>query len=91
MKLQWDDNDSAENLAKHGITLEEAAHIFKDVHLRIEHEPVEFGDVKFIALGRIAREIVIAVAHTDRIGFIKILSARRANLEEREAYRARFK
>ncbi|MEM8936773.1 MAG: BrnT family toxin [Pseudomonadota bacterium] len=86
MNFEWDDAKNAANLKKHGIGFEEAALIFLDVVLTRIDDRKDYGETRRISIGKLSQQIVVVVAHTDRNGAIRIISARRASRGERTMY-----
>jgi len=83
--FEWDETKNHQNLKKHGIDFQTAAHVFADNN-RIEifdrYHSVE--EDRFITIGKVHR--VLFVVYTERDTRIRIISARLANRQEREAY-----
>ena len=75
--FEWDADKAAANLAKHGITFEEAATIFLDLDYLLLPDAAE--PERFMAIG------------CERGEKIRIISARRATRRERETYERRQK
>ncbi len=92
MVFEWDPEKAAANLAKHGVSFEEAATIFADANALdgpdLRHSAVE---ARFFRLGRSALGNVVIMAYplrSSRKGeTIRIISARQASRKERAAYR----
>lgn len=85
--FEWDERKRALNLEKHGIDFRDAISVFDHPHLTAETS--RNGELRKVSLGRIA-QCVIAVVWTDRAGVVRIISARSARRNERQAYAARF-
>jgi uncharacterized DUF497 family protein len=91
--FEWDPEKAAANLAKHGVSFDEAATIFADTNALdgpdLRHSAHE---ARFLRLGRSALGNVVVVAYTFRSSrngeTIRIINARRASRKERAAYRA---
>lgn len=78
MKFEWDPNKAAENLAKHGVSFEEAATVFRDVLSQTGQDPDHsVGEERFRLL---------VIAHTERGDTIRIINARPATPSERTIY-----
>lgn len=88
MLFEWDEAKSARNRKKHGISFEEAVHVFEGVHLSRIDTREDYGEVREITTGMIAQEVVTVVIHTNRGEAIRIISARKANKRERSEYHA---
>ena len=88
MRFEWDDAKEKKNIIKHGIDFETAARIFAD-HYRIEYLDIKHSvnEERYITIGEIHDKLfVITVVYTEREDSIRIISARKATLKEREAY-----
>lgn len=86
MDFEWDDAKNAANLEKHGITFETAITIFNGPVLTRLDERENYGEVREISMGLMGTAYIVVVIHTDRNGITRIISARRANKSERNAY-----
>ncbi len=87
MRFEWDDAKNAENRRKHGIDFEEAAEIFNGPILTHADDRA-YGEVREISFRFFGTGVVGAVAHTDRAGAIRMISARKATERERELFHA---
>lgn len=85
--FEWDERKRVLNLEKHGIDFRDAIGVFDHPHLTVE--TIRNGEVRKVGLGTVA-QCVIAVVWTDRAGIVRIISARAARRNERQAYTARF-
>jgi len=90
MVFEWDEDKNHLNIEKHGISFEEAVQIFNDVHLSRLDTREDYGEVREISIGMITGTVVTVVVHTDRDEAIRIISARKANKRERNAYHAYY-
>jgi uncharacterized DUF497 family protein len=86
-KFQWDNDKNASNLAKHGISFEEASTIFEGPVYTgpDESSPEEMRERSY---GLINGITVVCVIHTDRGETTRIISARKATRTERELFNA---
>ena len=92
--FEWDPAKARANVAKHGVSFEEAATVF------VDPEALDGPDVRHslaeqrrLRIGRSALRRVLTIAYTERgqpdgEEVIRIISARRASTKERSAYRA---
>jgi uncharacterized protein len=89
VEFEWDAKKAASNLKKHRISFPFAAEMFLDKN-RIERldEIGDYGEDRWITIGLID-EIEIVAVYTIRNEKIRIISARRANSYERQAYWSR--
>ena len=90
MRFAWDKNKNQANKRKHGLSFELAARVFLDPG-RIERydDRTPLHEDRWITIG-MAGPAVIVVAYTVREEdgeVIRLISARKANAQEREAYR----
>lgn len=84
--FEWDEGKSRSNIAKHGLSFETACRIFTRPVLSVVDERNDYGEVREISIGRIDDTVVLCVAHTDRKGVTRIISARRASRRERKRF-----
>ena len=92
IRFTWDARKAAANAEKHGVTFEEAQTAFADERgLLIDDPDHSAEEERFIMLGRSAFLRLIVVVHCYRQADdeIRIISARRANRVETEAYTTR--
>lgn len=85
-QFAWDEEKDRANRAKHGISFEEAKVIFASPVLTAPDDRRDYGAERFISFGQLGTLVVVAVVHTSRHGRIRLISARKANREERQAY-----
>lgn len=87
MEFEWDPKKSELNRKKHGVSFHEAATVFSDPlaisfpdpdHSLAKHRSLTFGHSKM--------DHLLVVAHTERRGKTRIISARRATRYERTIY-----
>ena len=87
MKFDWDRRKAASNLRKHGVSFEEAATALRDTLAVTGHDPGHsIGEDRFITFGVSSRGSLLAVAHTEGVDTIRIISARLATRNERKIY-----
>ncbi len=87
MKFEWDPQKADGNLKKHGVPFQEAASVLGDT-LSITYPDPDHsaGEHRFITVGMSQSGRVLMVAHTDRRGSIRIISARKTTRKERKYY-----
>lgn len=88
--FEWDEAKNAQNRAKHGIAFEEATTIFEGPIVTREDDRRDYGETRWLSMGLLAGVVVIVVAHTNRQGRIRMISARPASRTERKIYYAAF-
>lgn len=88
MKVVWDEAKNRANLRKHGVTFEEAGRLFTSTadYLEIFDAGHSDEEDRFIAIGPIARGIVLVVWTERDEQEIRIISARWATHREREMF-----
>ena len=85
MHFEWDSEKAAENLAKHGVSFDEAATVFFDpLSMTIPDPDHSVGEPRFITMGGSSSGRILAVAHTERGATIRLISARPASASERK-------
>lgn len=89
--FEWDGQKNKLNQAKHGLAFEEAMEIWSGVVFVREDTRSEYGEPRWLALGKLSQHGTIMVAYTMRGEDIRIISARPANRTEREVYHAYLK
>ena len=87
MQFEWNPAKAAENLAKHGVSFEEAATVFRDTLSATGADPDHsVGEERFIIFGLSTSGRLLVVAHTEHGDIIRIISARLATSGERKIY-----
>ena len=88
--LSWDRNKNSSNQRKHRVSFEVAARVFLDPHRTEMYDDREdYGEDRWITIGAVESAVLVA-AYTvrDEGGeVIRLISARRANAQEKRAYR----
>jgi len=83
----WDPRKAKGNLAKHGISFDEAKTLFDDDLFLVFADPDHSGEEnRFIIMGQSKRRRLLLVAYTERSDAIRIISAREATRHERQIY-----
>lgn len=90
MDFEWDANKNAANLAKHGLSFEDAVEVFEDP-LQVTQLAHTIGDeVRLRTIGEVpyATLLVIHTLRHDKEGNprMRVISARRASRAERKIY-----
>lgn len=87
MQFEWDPAKDQENQAKHGVSFDEAASVFGDPLATTINDPDHSTEEsRFLTTGYSNRQRLIIVAHTDRQGRLRIISARDVTAAERHTY-----
>lgn len=85
MGFQWDEDKSASNEAKHGLSFTQAAQIFRGFVVKTIDWRRDYGEVRGRALGVFDGE-VLCVVFAERDSDIRIISAWKAGKRERQRY-----
>lgn len=88
--FEWDEEKNRLNQAKHRISFEEATEVFNGDHVTIE-DADPYDELREKTFGLVRAVLVVCVAHTDRDGVIRIISARKATKSERDLYNAHLR
>jgi len=84
--FEWDPAKRERNLHKHGIDFARAVRIFDGLVLERADRRRDYGENRLVALGEV-EGLVLAVVFTTREAMLRIISARKANRNEKAAYR----
>jgi len=85
--FEWDARKAAANLAKHGVTFEEAASVFSDPLAYTFADPGHsIGEERMLTFGLSSAGRLLAVISTERGAVLRIVSARKATRHERGIY-----
>jgi uncharacterized DUF497 family protein len=85
----WDPRKARANLAKHGISFEEARSVFLDENARLMDDPDHsLEEDRFLLLGYGSRAMCLMVSHCYRgnESVVRLISVRRATLGEEQQY-----
>lgn len=87
MHFEWDPRKAASNLSKHSISFDEAVTVLNDPMLiTVMDDEHSEDEERYITVGLSNASRLLMVAHTDRNGLIRIISARRATKKEENFY-----
>jgi uncharacterized protein len=92
IQFEWDPAKATANLAKHGVTFQEAMQVFRDpLALTIpDPQPVD-PEERWITIGQAGPALLVLVVHTHieidaETVYIRIISARKPTRKERQQY-----
>ena len=86
-EFEYDARKARENLAKHGISFEEAVTVFRDPLAKIfDDEEHSTDEQREIIIGHSARRRLLLVCFVDRPARVRLISARQVTPLEREDY-----
>ena len=90
LRFEWDKEKDEINRRKHRIGFETAKLVFDDPNCLTFVERVEDGEERWHAIGAVDGRAIVTVVHTYRPEgsgeIIRIVSARRADAQERKQY-----
>ena len=87
MEFEWGEEKAVTNLKKHGVPFHEAATVFGDpLAITFSDPDHSIGEHRFLTFGLSMMNRLIVVAHTERHGKTRIISARQATRYERTIY-----
>ena len=89
VKFEWNSSNAASNERKHGVTFEEAESVFYDDFAIqfFDDENSELED-RFLILGHSNQSRILLICHCEKESgnLIRIISARKATVNERKLY-----
>ena len=87
MDFEWDDTKAESNERKHGVSFIEAMAVFADPLSLTGYDPDHSeAEDRYITMGLSATGRLLLVSHTDSGEKVRIISARKANQNERRDY-----
>ena len=87
MEFEWAPAKAAANLRKHAVSFDEAVTVFADFFSITAPDPDHSDEeLRYITVGRSNRDRLLMVAHAERHGKIRIISARKLTRSERITY-----
>ncbi|HSS52550.1 MAG TPA: BrnT family toxin [Thermoanaerobaculia bacterium] len=86
-EFEWDEDKAEANLAKHGLSFEEALTVFDDPLAAIfDDEGHSTQELREIIIGHSSQGRLVLVSFTERSKAIRIIGARPTTRRERERY-----
>ena len=84
--FEWDDHKESINIKKHGINFTTASRVFLDPNRIERYDSLHssYFEDRYNTIGKV--NDILFVVYTDRADSIRIISARIASREEKEAY-----
>ena len=82
---EWDDRKARSNLEKHGVDFADAVSVLED-ELALTVPDAEAPERRFVAIGEDSLRRILVVVFAERLGRIRIISARKATRPERQQY-----
>lgn len=89
MKYEWDEAKNRKNFAKHGLSFEDAEHVFSGPCVTFEDNRFAYGEDRLVTLGLLAGRLIV-IAHAPRDEGTRIISMRKGNRREQKIYQKRL-
>jgi uncharacterized DUF497 family protein len=89
MRFEWDAEKARRNLAKHGVSFEDAMLVWDDPHAEIVRDRSASNEERYWAVGQVRSGVLVAVhLYPDPFDdeLVRIISARKAERHERKRY-----
>jgi uncharacterized DUF497 family protein len=86
LEFEWDEAKARINLEKHRVSFLTAAAIFLNERLERIDDRQEYGELRWIALGRVESEVYRVVYTWRDENLARLISAQKASKDEREIY-----
>ncbi len=87
MEFQWDEAKAAANLAKHGVSFEEARTVFDDrLYVDFYDPKHSLNEHRYIIIGQSNQRRVLIVSYIERNDAIRLINARELTRGERRDY-----
>ncbi len=87
MRYEWDEGKREANKLKHGVDFDRAESFDWETALTLLDDRQDYGEPRYIALGRIAKRLYVMV-YTVRGEAVRIIGLRKANDREVKYYEA---
>ncbi len=86
LESEWDEDKARINLTRHRVSFLTAAEIFSNEIMERIDDREDYGEIRFIALGRVDAEVYRVVFTWRSETLIRIISAQKASRDERDIY-----
>ena len=86
LEFEWDEAKARINLEKHRVSFLIAAAIFLNERLERIDDREEYGEVRWIALGRVESDVYRVVYTWRDENLVSLISTQKASKDEREIY-----
>jgi uncharacterized DUF497 family protein len=84
-ECEWDEAKNRENIARHGIDFGNAPRILEQPILVRLDDREDYGEDRWIALGRLD-DVIVVMVFADREDRVRVISIRKASRHERQIY-----
>ncbi len=89
MEFEWNERKNELNIRKHGVGFLSAARVFDGSVFTFIDNRKDYGEIRYVSIGKV-EETELYVVYAIRNSRHRIISARRANQNERRRYREIF-
>ena len=89
MIFEWSEHKRQANLRKHRLDFADCSAAFAREMLNMEDDRLDYGEPRTLGVG-LLEGTVVAVVFVESGGIVRIISMRKANRREQEAYFKRF-
>ena len=86
LEFEWDKSKAKRNLEKHGVSFFTAAATFRNARIERIDDRADYGEVRWISLGRVDFDVYRVVFTWRGENLIRIISAQKANRDEKDTY-----
>ncbi len=86
MQFEWDDSKNERNIATHGIDFGDVEAMFGYLLLTSLDERFDYGEDRWVSIGMLGPGYAVVIWTERDAAIIRIISARRANKDERQRY-----
>ncbi len=87
MEFEWDEEKAAANLAKHGVSFEEAISVFDDpLYVDFYDPDHSLNEHRYILIGESQQWRLLIISYTERDAVTRLIGAREVTRSEREMY-----
>jgi uncharacterized protein len=87
LEFEWDEQKAKTNQRKHGVSFEEAKSIFQDPFSITINDPLHsLNEERFVDIGISTKLRLLVVVYTQRGTKIRLISCRKASLQEEKIY-----
>jgi hypothetical protein len=86
LEFEWDEAKARINLEKHKVSFKTASAIFLNARLERIDDREEYGEIRWIALGRVDDAVYRVVFTSCGANLIRLISAQKASKDEHRIY-----
>ncbi|WP_417768954.1 BrnT family toxin [Stappia sp.] len=89
MQIEWDEDKRQRILKERGIDILDAALIFENAVITKIDNRQDYGEKRFISLGKVDGECYVVV-HAERNGNVRLITSWKGGRDDRKEYKNRF-